>query len=335
MSTRTNRTRESDGPATDIPPPPLSRNTRHAYRMGWNRFAAHCMEHRRDPLDASPEDVAEFLVALGTEPRSPKATTGQGEPLALATIRIAVAAINWKYRERNRESPASHARVTQVLRGLTRRGGARQQQTKALREYEIADILSHCDRLAANDKHRVIATRDAALFAVGFAAALRRSEICALRREDVEFQHAPDGSPGMLLHIRQSKTDRDGRGQRIAVPEGARIRPVERLLGWLRLAGIERGPVFRTVRRGGHPQTRAISPPDVARLVKRYANRIGLDPAGYSGHSLRAGFVTSAAVHHARLDKIMEVTRHRSASTVLRYIRQADAFEDHAGAAFL
>ena len=74
---------------------------------------------------------------------------------------------------------------------------------------------------------------------------------------------------------------------------------------------------------------------DIPRLVKHYVQAIGLDPAEYSGHSLRAGFVTSAAVHRARLDKIMEVTRHSSAEMVLRYIRQVEAFEDHAGAAFL
>jgi len=45
--------------------------------------------------------------------------------------------------------------------------------------------------------------------------------------------------------------------------------------------------------------------------------------------------VTSAAVHSARLDKIMEVTKHASTDMVMRYIRQANAFEDHAGAAFL
>lgn len=69
--------------------------------------------------------------------------------------------------------------------------------------------------------------------------------------------------------------------------------------------------------------------------MKKYAKIIGLNPADYSGHSLRAGFVTSAAVHRARLDKIMEITRHRNPATVLQYIRDAEAFEDHAGAKFL
>ena len=62
---------------------------------------------------------------------------------------------------------------------------------------------------------------------------------------------------------------------------------------------------------------------------------VGLDPKDISGHSLRAGFVTSAAVHRARIDKIMEVTRHTSPATVMQYIRDADAFSDHAGQDFL
>ena len=152
---------------------------------------------------------------------------------------------------------------------------------------------------------------------------------------DVEFVNGAGETSGMLLHIRRSKTDQLGRGQSIAVPEGAFIRPVERLRRWLAVSGITKGPAFQTMWRGGRPRGRALHPTDIPRLVKRYVREIGLDPADYSGHSLRAGFVTSAAVHSARLDKIMEVTRHTNAEMVLRYIRQADAFRDHAGAAFL
>ena len=74
---------------------------------------------------------------------------------------------------------------------------------------------------------------------------------------------------------------------------------------------------------------------DIPRIVKYYAAQIGLDASEIAGHSLRAGFVTSAAAHHARLDKIMEVTRHRNPATVMEYIRDADAFADHAGERFL
>ena len=74
---------------------------------------------------------------------------------------------------------------------------------------------------------------------------------------------------------------------------------------------------------------------DIPRILKHYAALIGLNPTDIAGHSLRAGFVTSAAIHHARLDKIMAVTRHRNPSTVMAYIRDVDAFADHAGQGFL
>ena len=74
---------------------------------------------------------------------------------------------------------------------------------------------------------------------------------------------------------------------------------------------------------------------DIPRIVKHYAASIGLNPKDIAGHSLRAGFVTSAAVHHARLDKIMAVTWHKSPATVMGYIRDVDAFVNHAGQGFL
>ena len=313
----------------------LSDNTRRAYRSGWRRFADYCDRRRVDPMAATPENVAEFLVAVAAAPGSSQAGPNPEQPLALGTIRICLAAINRRYGDRNLDSPARDATVTSVLRGLGRLLGERPRQVKALREHEIAAMLSHCDRIGARTKQRALATRDAAVIAVGFAGALRRSEICQLRIEDVEFRDGSGEAGGMVLYIRRSKTDQLGRGQTIAIPEGEFIRPVERLRRWLAISGITEGPVFQTLWRGGRPRERPLHSTDIPRLVKQYARLIGLDPADYSGHSLRAGFVTSAAVHSARLDKIMEVTRHASERMVLRYIRQADAFRDHAGAAFL
>lgn len=313
----------------------LSDNTRSAYRTGWRRFAAWCGDAGASPMAATPGDVAGFIVDLASRPRSPAATTAERAPLSVATIRVYLAAIDREYRERNRPSPVDDPRVAAVLRGLGRRGDRRERRVKALREDELARILACCDEQAADERRGMIAVRDAALLAAGFAAALRRSELCALLVDDVEFLGPSGKASGMFLHIRRSKTDQLGRGQRVAVPEGRLLRPVSRLRRWLALSGIDRGHLFQTMRRGGHVQGRPLHPTDVARLVKRYAAATGLDPAHYAGHSLRAGFVTSAAAHGARLDKIMEVTRHASPATVMRYIRHADAFEDHAGSGFL
>ena len=73
----------------------------------------------------------------------------------------------------------------------------------------------------------------------------------------------------------------------------------------------------------------------VALIVKRYAEAAGLDPVEFSGHSLRAGFATSAAETGASILKIMETTRHRSVDVLAAYVRRVDLFKDHAGAAFL
>ena len=308
----------------------LAPNTRAAYRVGWRRFAGWCAERDLAPLAAGPEDVAEFVVWMAS-PSSGPGGEGAGRPLALPTIRISLAAVNRRFGERGRSSPARHRTVGNVLRGLARLSDRRPRRVRALRGTAMERMLECCDERGKRPVFRTIAARDGAVLAVGFAAALRRSEICALRTDDVEFV----GPRRMYLHIRRSKTDQEGAGQRIAILDGERIRPVTRLRGWLALSRIQEGPVFQTLRRGGGLQGRPLHSSDVPRLVKRYVRTIGRDPAEYSGHSLRAGFVTSAAVHDARLDKIMEVTRHASASTVLRYIRDEDAFEDHAGTRFL
>jgi hypothetical protein len=85
---------------------------------------------------------------------------------------------------------------------------------------------------------------------------------------------------------------------------------VEAVQTWLAAAGIESGPVFRSVPCGGRLQPRPLRGADVALIVKRRAAQAGLDPAEFSGHSLRAGFVTSAAETGASILKIQEVSRH-------------------------
>ena len=86
----------------------------------------------------------------------------------------------------------------------------------------------------------------------------------------------------------------------------------------------------RSERVGASLSTRA-----VANVVKRYARLAGLDPADFSGHSLRAGFVTSAAERGKSSERIADHTRHRSIAMVRTYTRRVDAFSDHAGEGLL
>jgi integrase len=129
--------------------------------------------------------------------------------------------------------------------------------------------------------------RDRALLALGFAGAFRRSELVALTVADLA-----EVVDGLRVTIRHSKTDQEGQGQEIAIPRGSRLRPVEAVQAWLAAAGITEGPIFRAINRGGRVGAASLGDDGVADLVKAYAQRVGLDAGTFSGHSLRAGFLT-------------------------------------------
>ena len=180
----------------------------------------------------------------------------------------------------------------------------------------------------------LIAVRDSAVLSLGFAAALRRSEICDLKFADFEIIESIDKAKA-FIHIRRSKTDQGGLGYKIAIMDGRKIKPIKRLMTWLELSGVNGGYLFRSMSRGGKVNDNPMHHSDISRLVKFYADSIGLDSTDYSGHSLRSGFITSAAIHGARLDKIMEISRHKNINIVMDYIRDNNVFDDHAGQRFL
>ena len=303
----------------------LSENTRAAYQKGWSRFLDYCLAERiGDPLSVSPDKVASFFVQVATRP-SPLS----GMMLSMGTVALYKSAVNKKYTEAGKPSPTSHPVVRSTLKGLARLRGSSSRKVEALREYHIEAMLQAVP-------NTLIGQRDAAIIAVGFAGALRRSEICNLNVEDVEFlDFGENCEDRMIITIRQSKTDQQGKGQRVPILDGKTIRPIARLRQWLGNSSIATGPLFQTMKRGGHLRGKPLHHSDIPRIIKHYAELVGLDPKDIAGHSLRAGFVTSAAVHHARLDKIMAVTRHTNPATVMGYIRDADAFADHAGRGFL
>jgi integrase len=172
--------------------------------------------------------------------------------------------------------------------------------------------------------------RDRALLLLGFAGALRRSEIVALDVADIE-----EIESGLLVTIRHSKTDQEGKGVTIAIARGDVACPVKVLREWLSSAGIETGPLFRPINKAGRVAQARLTDRSVANIVKAYAERAGFDASTFSGHSLRSGFLTSAAAKGASIFKMMDVSRHKSVETLRGYVRDAELFKDHAGAGLL
>ena len=240
-----------------------------------------------------------------------------------STIGRRAAAIGYRHKLAGHEPPTNNEGVKATLRGIRRTiGSARQGKAPA-----TADVLTSMLALCPDS---MIGKRDRALLALGFAGAFRRGELCALRVDDLV-----EVADGLRVLIRRSKGDQEGQGQEVAIPRGYRLRPVEAVQTWLAAAEISAGPVFRAVGRGGRVSGEGLADDSAARIVKRYAQRVGLDPASYAGHSLRSGFLTSAAESGASIWKLSEVSRHKSLDTLRGYIRRLDLFKEHAGAAFL
>jgi integrase len=163
----------------------------------------------------------------------------------------------------------------------------------------------------------LIGRRDRALLTLGFAGAFRRSELVALQVADLRA--VPDG---LRVTIRRSKTDQEGIGAEVAIPRGYRLRPVEAVEAWLAAAAITDGPLFRRVARGSRVGDLALTPHAVPNILKGYCAAADLDPAEFSGHSLRSGFLTSAAEAGASIFKMVEVSRHKSVDTLRGYVRR-------------
>lgn len=287
-------------------------STLRAYRTDWAAFSAWCDTRGLRALPASAETVAAFLAAEADSGRK------------TSSIRRRVAAIRLAHRLSGQESPTTAELVRGTLRGIARtHGSAPNQKAPALAE----QIQSMVDTL---DCTRPQGLRDRALLTLGFAGAFRRSELVALTVADLE-----ETAGGLRVQVRRSKTDSEGQGQIVPVIRGEHYCPVRAVRAWLGAAGIREGWVFRRLYRGDRIGEQALSAHSVAAVVKRCALAVGLDPDQYAGHSLRAGFITSAALAKADLFKLMEVSRHKDPKTVMIYIRRGDAFEDHAGAGLL
>jgi len=150
--------------------------------------------------------------------------------------------------------------------------------------------------------------RDQALLLLGFAGAFRRSELVALDVADLE-----ETEEGMRVSIRRSKTDQEGKGEVIAIVRGSVNCPVKAVKNWLQAISITEGSnVPAGDKGGGRVGNSRLTDKSVASINKAYARRLGLNEADFSGHSLRSGFLTSAARRGASVFKMRDVSRHKS-----------------------
>jgi integrase len=244
--------------------------------------------------------------------------------LAAATLTRRLASIAQAHSILRLPSPTTSALVRATMRGIRRTNGTAQRQASPLLRDDLFLVL---DRLGDD----VRAARDRALLLIGFAGGFRRSEIVGLNVEDIESVRQ-----GLIISLRHSKTDQEGHGRKIGIPLGrTHWCPVAALTQWLDVSGVTSGPIFRPVDRHGLVGAARLSGEAVCIIVRERVASAGIDPAGYSGHSLRSGFATSAAQAGVSTLKIRAQTGHASDVILARYIRDGELFSGNAAGLLL
>lgn len=297
----------TDGEAVrDLIEHSVSDSTRVAYASDLKHFAEW-----GGLLPASPGMVAAYVAAYaGT--------------LSVATITRRVATLSKAHQAMAGSNPCQSALVKATLQGLRRKHGTAQKQAKALTREDLFAILD-----AMGDSTKDV--RDRALLLLGFAGGFRRSELVGLDVADIKQVRQ-----GVIITLRHSKTDQEGAGRKIGIPHGrTRHCPVAAVTNWLTRSGITEGAIFRPITRHGQLQPERLSGDAISEVIRERLVAAGIDSEGYSGHSLRAGFATSAAQAGASTIKIRQQTGHASDAMLSRYIRDGELFVGNAAGVVL
>jgi integrase len=284
----------------------LSENTRRAYASDMTQFLAW-----GGSVPASKEMVAAYLSEHAASHSS-------------TTLTRWLASLSKAHRALNVEDPTKDELVRSVLRGIRRRYGRAPQRALPLSRDILFDVL---DAIPGDLR----GARDRALLLVGFAGGFRRSEVVNLQRADVMKKEE-----GIIVTLRRSKTDQTGRGRQIGIPFArGRHCAIKTLAEWLERAPPGDNPIFRSIDRHGVTSAEGLSGQAVSLIVRQRLRDAGLDPTGFSGHSLRAGFVTSAAKAGIASWKIRAQTGHASDMMLETYIRDSEMFVGNAAGALL
>lgn len=276
-------------------------NTVRAYKSDLKLFEAWCRERKRPCRPATPDTVARYASHLAKRCKR-----------KYSTIRRAMAAITVAHRSVGFDPPTKTEAVKVVLAGIRREIGTRKKQARPL-------LPKHFRRILEVRPNGLRWCRNWAMLLVGFTAALRRAELVAVRVEDLRFK-----KNGVAIFIPASKTDPDGKGEWVGVPEepGSALCPVAALRRWLKRARIEKGFVFRRttgVKEVSRDRNAHLAPRVVASVVRLAVKLIGLEPKRFSGHSLRRGFVSASYAAERTEAEIMRQTRHKSAAQAREY----------------
>lgn len=306
-----------------------SASTRAAYARAWSTFARWCDTHAQPSLPASPEIIVAWMSAMASGIGFPK-------PLARTTINQALSAGLLQHRQAGYTLDRKHPFIAEAWRGISR-VKAQSEGIRKARPVLGTDLAGMIEGMGS----RPIDVRDKALLALGWAAALRRSELVGLdwMQKGVGQGHVAIDTHAVTITLATSKASQDQAETIVILLDNMRTAG-DALLAWIGLAGIQPGdPIFRPIDQHQHIGSTRLKDRSVSNIIKvrvlRYARKNGNTKAaakalavGFSGHSLRAGFITTAARSRIPGHHIRQHSRHKSIQTVEGYIREADKLTD-------
>ncbi len=270
-------------------------NTLRAYQSDFRDFSSFCTKNTFSPMPTQPKVIALYITHLSKSSK-------------FSTLKRRIASISVIHKLKGHYLDTKHPIIKENLHGIKRALGSRQKAKKPILINDLKLIIK------AIDKEKL---RDKALILIGFAGGFRRSELVNINYEDVEFVNE-----GVKILIKKSKTDQSGEGTIKAIPyfNNYEFCPVLALKSYfnVKFSELKDGKVFD------------ISDKSVALIIKRYAEKAGLDSTKYAGHSLRSGFATTAAEFGAEERNIMAMTGHKTTQMVRRYIHEANLFKNNA-----
>lgn len=299
------------------------------YASIFSHFEKWCDRLGLSPLPPEPATVACYLAALADgavrvdyEIKG-KAFTSQ-KPYKFSTIQQVYTGLIQSFRGRGYEWPQAQPAIVKVMHGIAVRKGTRKRKMEPLKVDDLRNILGSLRERRFED---LTVIRDRALLSLCFFGALRRGELVKLKVEDLTFT-----DEGLVVLIRKSKEDPTSEGQEVGIlpQKDPRVCPIALLRDWLEKSETKAGWIFRRIDRNGCMGNRPLTGQGFALLVKAHVERVGLDPENFAGHSLRAGFATTAAKKGVGLPSIMRQGRWKDQRVAMTYIRPATVLEDNA-----
>ncbi len=266
-------------------------------------------------LPASSESVVRYL-------------THYGDHLTTRTLRVHLAALARWHQQLGFSDPTKTARVRDTLKGIQALHPQPVHQAEALALSELETCIAQLAEELADPLPavRLRAARDQALILLGFWRAFRSDELSRLRIEHIQWRLAQ----GLEVFLPSSKSDRSNRGRVVKVPALKRLCPVAAYEVWLQASGLTEGALFRSIDRWGHIGKQALNANSLSRLLRQIFLRSGVDPEGYSAHSLRRGFATWASANRWSTKALMDYVGWRDVQSATRYIESDAPFGEWA-----